>query len=719
MKIFTLFILLFIIGLNAEAQQSSKLSYSLIEKMQLANKTDRDICLFVEGNIPEIKAVTESNGGVFKYAAGKIAAIQIPVSKVGVLAGIASVRRIEDHPSMLEPLNDKMVVNNNILPVHFGFPPLSQSYDGSGVVLGIIDTGVDFDHPDFKDENGKSRIKYMWQHTALRDTSRPKPYGYGKEWTNVDIDNGVAIHFGDEFHGTHVAGIAAGNGLAVNNYKGVAPMADIIVVTLNFKQSDAGWYSSIVDATSYIYSKADSMGKPCVINASVGNYFGSHDGKDLPAQLISNMIAAKNGRVFVCAGGNSGGIPFHLRTTIKTDTSFTWFRRPTGNLTFQMWADTLNLQNVQLAIGADATTPGYSFRGNTPFKNVTTFIDSTINDSIVYLGKRVARVSRYTEKIGGNYAITFNVIPDSAAFLWRIMSTGSGMFDIWDYDLVFDNLPSVTAFPDISNYKMPDASQTIVGSFSCSPNVITVGNYINRNSYTDVNGTVQKDATLVPGALFGTSSSGPTRDGRIKPEITASGTTVLSCLPVADIAWTVANTPNKMAAGGKHVKNGGTSMASPMVAGVAALYLQKNPDADFKEVKNAILNSAKKDQFTGNSLPDNSWGYGKVDGFKALANAAVGFPDLTDRHTTFSIYPNPINENEKAYIRYDFKQDAHFSSARIQIADLYGKVVKILACKDKAGVVELSKSDVHHSGIYFYSLILDGKLFSTKKLIVL
>ncbi len=715
MRVFTICYFLLITVLSTQAQQPSKLSYSLINKMKVLNKTDKDISLFVEGDVSEIKMVTESAGGVFKYSAGNVAAIKISISQIGLITAIASVKRMEDCSSKLEALNDKMVVNNDILPVHFGFTPLTQGYDGSGVVVGIIDTGIDFEHPDFKDENGKSRIKYIWQHSPLTGASSPQPYAYGQEWTNVDIDNGVATHFGEEFHGTHVSGIAAGNGLAVNNYTGVAPQADIIVVALNFNQPDDDLLSSIVDATNYIYSKADAMGKPCVINASVGTYFGSHDGKDLPGQLINNLIAAKNGRVFVCAAGNSGGVPFHLRTTVHSDTSFTWFKRPTGSLSFQVWADTANLKNIKLAIGADATIPNYSFRGNTPFKNVTTTIDTTINDSIIYKGKRVAKVSRFTELIGDRYAITFTIIPDSSDFLWRIISTGNGMFDIWDFDLVFDNLPTASLFPDITHYKMPDADQTIVSSFTCAPNVITVGNYINRNSYTDVNGTVQKDPTLVTGALYTTSSFGPTRDGRIKPEITATGTYVLSCMPVAEFAFSIANEPNKVAAGGKHIRNSGTSMSSPVVAGIAALYLQKNPNANFVEVKNAIINGAKKDQFTGNNLPNNSWGYGKADAFKTLTNTAVGIDALPYNAISCFIYPNPLND--KAIVEYDFGI-IHPASANIQIIDVLGKVVKVIPFKENIGIIEFNRSDLN-SGIYFYNLILDGKLSFTKKLIVL
>ena len=115
---------------------------------------------FVEGDIKEIRQKTEEAGGLFKYSTGNIAAINIRLDKVQELADLKSVIRIENNDMKLQLLNDQTLINNHISEVHLGFN-LPQGYDGTGVVVGIVDDGIDFTHPDFRDINGNTRIKYV------------------------------------------------------------------------------------------------------------------------------------------------------------------------------------------------------------------------------------------------------------------------------------------------------------------------------------------------------------------------------------------------------------------------------------------------------------------------------------------------------------------------------------------------------------------------------
>src|SRR5690606_34515126 len=131
----------------------------------------------------------------------------IRLSKVQDLASVASVLRIESNDMKLQPMNDQMIVQNHVLEVQSGFG-LPQSYNGEGVVMGIIDEGIDFTHPDFRDEFGHTRIAYLWDQAIINfDTAtQAHPYGYGKEYTGSQIDTSTQ-HFDSPFgHGSHVAG---------------------------------------------------------------------------------------------------------------------------------------------------------------------------------------------------------------------------------------------------------------------------------------------------------------------------------------------------------------------------------------------------------------------------------------------------------------------------------------------------------------------------------
>lgn len=257
---------------------------------------------------------TSFTGTKVIYNAGNIYSISSPINSIKSLSKVNSVVRIEYVQHHLQVMADTCVVRNRIKDIKLGTPPLTQAYDGTGVTVGIIDSGTDFNHPDFKDAGGNSRIKFLWDMTKPLAANTPTPFGYGQEWDNADIDLGLcthddAPHYG---HGTASSGIAAGNGLSVGHYEGMAPKADIIVVALDFNRPGF----TISDALQYIITKAQQIGQPLVVNASVGDYYGSHDGTDLESQIINGMIANIPGRALVASCGNGGDAPFQDRKSV-------------------------------------------------------------------------------------------------------------------------------------------------------------------------------------------------------------------------------------------------------------------------------------------------------------------------------------------------------------------------------------------------------------------
>jgi subtilisin family serine protease len=278
--------------------------------------------------------------------------------------------------------------------------------------------------------------------------------------------------------------------------------------------------------------------------------------------------------------------------------------------------------------------------------------------------------------------------------------------------MVFDNLPTGALYPSIVRCKKPDTDQTIVSSFTCSDKVITVGSYINRNRYTNVNYLTTEDLSLIPGNLSTFSSHGPTRDGRIKPDITATGEWVLSCASQAELDIMAAIEPAKVAAGKKHKRSSGTSMASPVVAGIAALYLQKNPTATWQDVKAAVIGCATQDNATGSSLPNNKWGYGKVNGYNVVKGCNVGVDGNDNYNFVFDAYPNPANE--KIFFEYDLTNVKH-KSAQIVIRNILGATVEIMQVTSLSSAVS---SPSLQPGMYTSSLLVDGKSVSIKRFVI-
>lgn len=622
-------ILLLIIS-NCLFAQHSKVNFQLKHAISQAKSTDV-IAFFVRGDAAKIKHEILKLGGKSKLSTKDIVQAELPSSKIIQFSANDFVQAIEFSFSKPVELNDTMRIHNNVLPIYQGLTPLFQPYTGKGVVLGFIDTGIDFAHLDFKDTLGNTRVLAIWdQYLADNGSST---FGYGQVWDSAAINAGNSTHldYGGTNHGTHVSGIAAGNGLAVNNYVGVAPESFIVSVASNGNASN--WFSTVVDAVKFIYDVADSYNMPCVINVSMGDYWGSHDGTDAASVLIDSIVNYKPGRAFVCAAGNAGFLNWHVEHQITSDTTFTWFKyNPTsafgyGAVYFEAWADTADLNNVDYAVGANLPSGSYELRGNTPFVNIQNRLGS-YTDTIFNNGNRIAIVDTYGELQGDKYLLAVHLKePDSSAYNFSFMTTGSGRLDIWSAswlgvsDMIESPLPTVAVLPQIAFYERPDSAKTMVSSFQNLASVLTVANFNNRASYLDIDSIVRYTGEI-PGEKAVSSSWGPTRRGTLKPDIAATGNNTIGPVSQAVIDLAIANPPNEqnIAFGGKHWINGGTSMASPVIAGIAALYLEKCPNATMAEIKNAITSTAKQDVYTG-AVPNTGFGYGKVNAFAVLNNS--------------------------------------------------------------------------------------------------
>lgn len=612
-------------------------------KTQLADKTlPSQFDVLVDGNIPQLIKDQDQLGVHINYYAGNIASVRTSINSISHLLAHKYVKFVEYRPSKPKLMNDTAMVRNRISSVKQGMAPLTQSYDGTGIIMGIIDSGIDFNHPDFKDGSGNTRIQYIWDQNQSSGSTVPMPYNYGIEWTAAQINASVCTHndnanFG---HGTHVSGTAAGNGSATGKFEGVAPKAELVVVALNFNNTTNPIYA---DALSYIFAKALAAGKPCVVNASVGDYYGSHDATDLQSQLINNLITAQNGRVLVAAAGNAGNIKFHTKTTLtNSDTLFTWFSSTAADMYYVLYADTNDIKNVQTSIGVNRVSS--TDLGRIPFHNYNYALTSQQVDTLKFNNNRIGIIKTDAAiNSFGVYELVYHIIADSLNYNWRIESKGNGKHDSWDFNFKSTGLPTATVYPKMINYVMPDSISTIVTGFQCSNEVITVGNYINLNKWTDASNTAQTSTLEIPGKIKETSSGGPTRWNMVKPDVVATGANVFSSMPISLQTFMLTNVPSAVAQGSMHIQGGGTSASAPVVAGLAALYLQKFPNATNQQVKQAIMNCTYSDGFTG-TLPNNVYGYGKLDGMAAMLCTIFTSVDKLNLNEGLRASPNPFRE---------------------------------------------------------------------------
>ncbi len=599
----------------------------------------------------ESKKYIEDNKIEVKYETKNWYYVSIPTNLYESLINSTTKKLIYRENGIPEILSDTSKLTHHVYEVQNGTNGLPTPYTGNNVVIGVIDTGVDYKHPDFLDANGHTRVYRYWDQTKKTQTpSSPKPYNYGELWTNNDMDKGIATTKDDVGHGTNVTGIAAGNGKANGHNKGMAPDATIIMVESNL--SAKNWTLTVADACDYIFKVADSLGLPCVINISAGTQFGSHDGTDPASEKMETLLDEKTGRIIVAAAGNSGDSgPYHVHGIVDTDTSFYWVKSAANGIAgansiyVDTWADSIDFANVKVSVGANLPNGNYSFRGRTPFRTwqeISLKDPNSYRDTLFSLsGKKLAYVDYYPTTI--NHVIRLELVLtsiDSINYNYQFTTTGKGSYDAWSgslnksgsktYNDFVTSIPSIQTLPAIQYYHLADTLQSLYSSFISSEKVITVGNINNRKSYKDKNGSIFT-SPYRKGELGMSSSKGPNRKGVLKPDIVASGNYTFAPAPLYYLSNSANNA--KIDALGKHAVNGGTSMASPLVAGIAALYLEKCSKASYNDFKNDLLKAAQVNQFTG-SLPNYAYGNGVVNALATLLLTNNSFSIIGDTAIT-------------------------------------------------------------------------------------
>ncbi len=544
--------------------------------------------------------------GLVTTVSGPVAVIRTQMDAFRGLQQLPFISQIESsHPLRIQ-LDRSIPDIGADLVWHDIKDDIGRNVTGAGVVIGFVDTGIDLSHRDFKFPNGTSKILYVWDQTMSGNA--PSGFNYGNECTSIEITAGLCTEFDSFGHGTHVAGIAASTGLATGNYTGVAPGASIIFVKSGQQLCNGSSWNfdnaQILDGVNYIIAKAKQLGMRAVISLSLGGNIGGHDGTDSLEQGLDAFV--KDGTPIVVAAGNEAESSEHIIGRLTQG----------SNITFQVQAatTTTDLQigvwySLKDSIGATLTTPdgrtyempsgGDTSRYAAAVGNITTMSTASKLSNEAYF-----EINSTTSLPESGWHVTLN--PKHV--------NSNGEWDAW-VDAQSCSYPPATFIPGLG-YKI-DANDTI-DIPGTAEGVITVGAYASKNTWEGLDHQIYGSSDIEVGQIASFSSLGPTRDGRIKPDIVAPGLYIASArsamIPVSDSDPDI-----------DHRVLAGTSMATPHVAGVIALMLQYSPTLQPAEITQILKRNARLDSFT-NLLPSGSpiWGFGKLD-----ARTATGFYRLT------------------------------------------------------------------------------------------
>jgi hypothetical protein len=562
--------------------------------------------------------------------AGTLVSAQIPLASLAQVLGDDAVAAVYG-ARRWAPINDVGTALIGVAGLRRAVGPDDFTGPvGRGVIIGLVDTGLDFTHQDFLvDSLGRPRVLYLWDQTLNGTgpgTVSGATFSYGVECRQEDLTAAGCPSREVEGHGTHVMGTAAGDGSSsgapAGQFAGVAPGADLIVVKSTLL-SDA-----VVDGVNYIFSRAQQLGRPAVVNLSLGSQWGPHDGTLPEEEALDSLVGP--GRIVVAAAGNDGdngdatppvGSPHvHAQATLSAaDTasftlsvpSYTPVVGPNANfLVLQLWyaaSDTLSVTVVR-PDGSSATSgaTGAPFvtqdgaQGQIHIENGpgTTVALSPDNLAFIALGD-----------LGGGTAVQAGV--------WSIrvssLAAHSGQpVHLWLAEGALGPGGGAAGLVTLLSHA---TNGYLIGSPATATRVLAVGAYVSRLSWVDVDGRAEAYLNKERlGDLAAFSSPGPRRDGVLKPDIVAPGKGVASSLSRFYGVQRGLVLPD-----GRHFIMGGTSMATPFVTGSVGLLLERRPDLTPEAARTLLAATARSDSFTVHpydgspeGMPNPSWGYGKL-----------------------------------------------------------------------------------------------------------
>ncbi|MEP7122087.1 MAG: S8 family serine peptidase [Byssovorax sp.] len=559
------------------------------------------------------------------------------------------------------------------------------SGDGQGVIVGIVDTGIDIHHPDFLDKKGKTRIAWLLNAEPPRGLHPDVEHAFGCDdpkqsqcaiYAAADIDaliaqGSTAIH-DPVGHGTHVTSIAAGNGgISIHTnpkYAGVAPGATLVIAS---PSTDGGFFDAdVLRATKFVFDRAAAVGNgappPLVCNLSLGGDFGPHDGSSALEHGLTALVGDDQpGRAIVVAAGNSGAL---VDTQIGDG--------PTSGIHTEARVTPGGITRVPLRAGASSKGQGFVWITFRPGDMVDVALEGP--DGSRWIGFQAPdNEAGYDDKKGTTAGVVNNHVGKSSSITsdtnsavvvvqgaWadrselNVLLRGSGEASLWVVG-TGDAAPSSSSFGIVFERAIRQGTVTVPAS---APGLLGVGCTLNRLQWKPFSG----DSILISG-LAGDehpepdgacyfSASGPTPLGVMKPEISAPGGFIIGAMSseadprkvhggLFDSAGCPKGTEDCFLIDNQHAVAAGTSMSAPHVTGAIALLMQIDPTLTQARVTDILEAGARKP--TGSVPYDYQLGPGVLDvegARQALADEPKEgpAPDLTKSwYTLSSAYAQP------------------------------------------------------------------------------
>ena len=522
------------------------------------------------------------SGAKISSHVGNIVAVNATPDELRRIATMPGVKAISA-PSQLKLHCDSSRNYTHVSDVLAG-KYLPASFDGTGVVVGIVDCGIEYQHPAFKDANGKSRISRVYHPMG---TGGNKVVIDGDELPGCDFSTPeqIATLTTDDkamSHGCHTAGIATGT--LVGKYGGMAPDAEIVIAGIPNTALDD---HNVALSAQYIAHYAHSVGKPCVINISMGNHDGPHDGNGVLARYI-DQLSEKYGTIFVLSAGNEAGKGgyMHKKFTAQDHSLSSVMGVSTSNSSeIDVWSRTESPLSITYSI-YDSSQDAIVCTG-TPLTGDT--VINLSNDPVLSeYASGFLYVTQGVDKINDKYRIYVKHAARTIAgkvLAFTINGAEGGEVDVWDVN-------NNASFSSESLPGFSDGNDLIsVSDMATGKHSISVGACAARTTYPNAGNNYNTGYSL--GSMGRFSSYGTDLNGVVHPFIIAPGVQVVSS--VSNYNCSKSSYSQRLTVNGTYeywyVKSG-TSMSAPCVTGIVALWLQACPSLNVAQVKEVMASTA-------------------------------------------------------------------------------------------------------------------------------
>ena len=553
---------------------------------------------------------------------------------------------------------------------------LEMPYTGKGVIVGVIDCGFDFNHINFSDKNGNSRVKAVYMPLDATGTS-PVINGMTLPGSCYEGTSAIKRLTTDDAlttHGTQTAGIAAGSYRA-NGWYGMAPDADIVMCGMPEGQLND---VRVANCVAYIADYAQRAGKPCVINISLGSNLGPHDGTSFLTRVFNQVSGP--GCVIVVSAGNDGDDPvcFHRSITSRNDTVTALLSgyRHTGDYsgTLSAWSNDRTPIGSRIVVFNGNGDVVYSSRDALGSSGQTVEISSDKDDDFrmfftgsISMTSTLEATNRYSSicqldvtASSKDYVLGIQYFANAATKL-TAWATQYAFFDTHQFAWAEQGTPSGS-----------------INDLATTDSVISVGSYNSKQYITKRDNTPYHRLNSEPREISYYSAFGPDENGISRPDVCAPGSVVIASANRYDT-----QAPNMAYWQPSVFLNGveypycpdlGTSMSAPVVTGAIALWMQANPNLSARGVRDILNHSSYKDGYVMAS-DSRRWGSGKLDvaaGMRYMMSGGGkkgdinldGNVNISDISLLISILLDG-NESDEVFKRADVNGDAD-----VNISDL-------------------------------------------------